>query len=490
MLTEDLHNVEKLLTMPEGKYYDRKAAEYDKTKIANALVAFANADGGTLAIGIKNRKLEGIDHLNPHKINDFEKVGYDLVKPALKVDCEYLPIEVNGKPNRLLLMSVKPKTGVLYSNAKEEYYLRVGDDTKKLTYSEIESMEYNKDIRYYEKNEVSDAILDDLDTEVVEEYKKAYGFTGDNLWKLLFPKGLAKRIVIVDEETQAVKYKLTVAGVLLLAENPSTFIPGARIRFIRYSGREAGVGEHLDVIKQELIEGPLTKQIKRASEVVQSQLREFTNLDMSTGKFETVPEYPDDTWLEGIVNAVAHRAYNLNGDDIRIIMFDDRLVIHSPGGLPSIVTVDNIRTTHYSRNPSIARGLVEFGWVREFGEGVNRMYESMEEFFLDDPEYSTTENSTDLILRNNIVMRNRRKSEAVSDVIDYDWKKLTQNERKVAIYAYEHEEVRPKDLVESVTGFTRSIAQYTLRKLTEKEILIKHSTSDTDPKSFYELKVH
>ena len=60
---------------------------------------------------------------------------------------------------------------------------------------------------------------------------------------------------------------------------------------------------------------------------------------------------------------------------------DDRLEIKSPGKLPSIVTVDNIKDTRYSRNPRMARVLTEFGCVRELNEGVKRIYADMEEFF-------------------------------------------------------------------------------------------------------------
>lgn len=73
-----------LLTKAEGQNFDRKAAEYDLKNLANQLVSFANADGGTVVIGIKVRKFEGIDHLDSHN-NDFLQVGYDLVKLALKI---------------------------------------------------------------------------------------------------------------------------------------------------------------------------------------------------------------------------------------------------------------------------------------------------------------------------------------------------------------------------------------------------------------------
>ena len=70
------------------------------------------------------------------------------------------------------------------------------------------------------------------------------------------------------------------------------------------------------------------------------------------------------------------------------MMFDDRLEIHSPGKLPNIVTVENIKHERFSRNPRIARTLTEFGWVREMNEGVKRIYSEMESYFLHEPKYT------------------------------------------------------------------------------------------------------
>lgn len=484
MISKKFTNIKNLLTMPEGRTFDRKAAEYDRKKLANILVAYANADGGVVAIGIKNKKIEGINCLGPHKINALLQVGVDLVNPSLKVDPTFLPVTVKGEKNKILLLAVSPSSDIIYANKRDEIYLRVGDDTKKLSYKQVRSLEFDKGIRYYEQEVVKGALLKDLDPEVVDEYKKIYGFKGKNLWDLLFPKGLAKRII---KNNTVVGYNLTVAGVLLLAKNPDIFIPDARIRFIRYNGTKSGTDEDLDVIKQEIIEGPLTKQIQKAKDIVESQLRNFTNLDLKTGRFQTVPEYPNDTWLEGIVNAVTHRSYNLHGDDIRIIMYNDRIVIHSPGNLPSIVTVDNIRHTHYSKNPYIASALVEFGWVREFGEGVNRMYERMEEYFLEDPEYKANDSFTELTLRNNIVMRNMRMNQSIRDILRDKWTNLSKNERRTVIYIYENKKVRAKDFIKDVPTIKESTARGILSRLVKKGILKRHASSTHDPKGYYTL---
>ena len=90
-----------------------------------------------------------------------------------------------------------------------------------------------------------------------------------------------------------------------------------------------------------------------------------------------------------IVNAVTHRAYSITGTDIQIKMFDDHIVVESPGKLPGLVRADNIRLTHFSRTPKIAEFLKNYKFVKEFGEGVNRMCNELEQVGLNNPVYHT-----------------------------------------------------------------------------------------------------
>lgn len=192
--------------------------------------------------------------------------------------------------------------------------------------------------------------------------------------------------------------------------------------------------------------------IQEAKDFISSQLREFVALNPSTGKFQSVPEYPEFAWLEGIVNAVTHREYALAGRYILVSMYDDRLEIESPGKLPSIVTLDNIKETRYSRNPRIARILTDFGWVRELNEGVKRIYSDMEKYFLDDPVYSEPGQSVRLVLKNNIVMRNlRRKGRALEFIGEDLWAKLDDVDHEILAYLASNIKVRKSELV----GHTR-----------------------------------
>lgn len=474
-----------LLTIPEGKTFDRKSSKYELNKLANILIAFANSDGGTVALGIRDKKFEGIKLLSSKKQNDFLQVGMQLVVPTLDVKIEKIKI-MNDANNvdEVWLLSVDPAEDKIYANKKDEVYLRSGDETHKVTYEERKKLEFDKSIRVYEKQAVNDALIEDIDPDALNEYKKMYNFSGESIWDLLFPKGLAKREI---DGNQKISYKLTVAGVLLLAKTPTAFIPGARIRFIRYEGREAKTGSDMNIVRQSLIEGPLPKMLTQVSAEVESQLRDFTSLNLTTGKFMDVPEYPKGAWLEGIVNAVTHRSYNYTGDDIRIIMFDDRIQIHSPGGLPAVVTTENIRKTHYSRNPYIARALTDFGWVREFGEGVDRIYKDMNEFFLDDPVYQVESSSVDLILKNNIIIRSFRKNNDLEARIGEDWDDLNFIEQKAIGIAYEHGSVKTREVLKAVENYSETSVRNALKHLSEIGIFERVATAPTSPKQYYKL---
>ena len=78
----------------------------------------------------------------------------------------------------------------------------------------------------------------------------------------------------------------------------------------------------------------------------------------------------------------------LSGKAFRSSLFDDRLEVDSPGTLAGMVKKENIRYTHFSRNPKIAAFLKDYGYVKEYGEGVDRMCKELEAIGLPDPVFN------------------------------------------------------------------------------------------------------
>ncbi len=157
----------------------------------------------------------------------------------------------------------------------------------------------------------------------------------------------------------------------------------------------------MNVVKDKIFTGRILDMVEKTLSFVRDQIKEHTYLGKE-GKFVTTPEFPEFVWKEIIINAATHRDYSIKGTDIQVKMFDDRIVVESPGNLPGIVRLNNMRQVHFSRNPKIAAFLHEYDYVQEFGEGVDRMYREMEKAGLPAPEYKDVAFMLNATIRNRI----------------------------------------------------------------------------------------
>ena len=277
---------------------------------------------------------------------------------------------------------------------------------------------------------------------------------------------------------------------LLFGKNPSFYMPSARVRVVKFEGNTFEVGENYNVIKDKTFDKCLYKVINEAKEFISSQLREFTKLN-SDGVFETIPEYPEFCWFEGLVNAITHRDYSNTGEYILIKIFNDRLEISSPGSLGGFVTIDNMKTERYSRNPLISRTLTEFGIVRELNEGVKRIYKEMENIHLNEPKYSVINNHLVLlVLENNIEVRSKIQSNSMlkKDKIRECWNTLNYQEQKVIQMIYDKGSVTSLD-VSILIERGKTTAIKLLNKLQEKDLIVWTGTSKSDRLGNYILKL-
>ena len=342
---------------------------------------------------------------------------------------------------------------------------------------------------------VDKVITDDNDTgkwnalRNVVYYSPSYpGYDNNvkNVKETYYTGNFSKDWGIAHIKTHGREERLTNAAVLLFAKNVYQFYPNCRIRFLRYDGNYAQVGTSINLIRDTGIECSLLEIIDKAKDFIATQLREFTLLDEKTGKFQVVPEYPEFAWQEGIVNAVVHREYAMTGSYIKVTMYDDRLEIESPGKLPNIVTVENIRETRFSRNPRISRVLTEMGWVRELNEGVKRIYSDMESFFLEAPIYSDPEQSVRLVLKNNIIMRSIRQGDRAMNRFGQDvWDSLDNAEKMIVSYLINKGAAKRAELTQ-YTGKSSGTVTNRLNKLIDRG-LVKANGNQYDPNRNYEV---
>lgn len=483
-MNEPLSKINTLITLSylqtqlENQYFERKGLgekDIKPTKIAEELIGMLNADGGVLAFGVSDEGV--IENLNDLgiKLDAYRKLVFDFIHPACNIELEEL--EIDGK--LIFLFHVEQELERVFClKDNEKVFLRVHDSNRLLDREKIKKLEYDKAIRRFEEEVVKDFENDDLDQELLQEYKEKLNYKGSVL-DLLVKRHLASK---KDEV-----YVLKNAAVLLFAKDPEKYIPSASARYIRYEGTEALTGVSHNVVKDERFENNIPRLITEIKFFLEASFKDYYFLDIESGKFKKVPEYPEDAWLEGIVNALCHRSYNVQGNAVYIKHFDDRLEISNSGPLPAQVTIENIKSERFARNPRVARVLEDLGYVRQLNEGVSRIYESMEKSMLSIPEYHVKNGNVYLILRNKISGHSKTIDDSIMRKIEKDWGLYNETQRKIFLYLFTKHKATIGEIVAYVQINENTVRGY-LNKFIEDKLLDRLSTKKRDINALYMFK--
>ncbi|MCI0475698.1 MAG: DeoR family transcriptional regulator, partial [Anaerolineales bacterium] len=252
------------------------------------------------------------------------------------------------------------------------------------------------------------------------------------------------------------------SGYLLLGREPQRAFPSAEILLARYSGKQME-----DEFMREVVRGSLPAQVRRAEAWLTANMRRGARIDAF--QREDRAEYPIPAVREAIVNAVAHRDYAIRGDEIRVLMFSDRIEVYSPGRLPGHVTVANIADERFSRNEVIAQVLADLGFIERLGYGIDRMIRQMREWGLPAPRFAETTNGFKVTLRG-------PGEKLVSEEIEKSkWRKLDLNERQQAALDFiaKNQRIANRDYRDMFPDVSEETIRRDLADLVEKDALIK-----------------
>ena len=476
--------LEDLRFKPENQYLERKGRDTKATHIANELIGMLNAGGGTLVYGIANDgTVEDLAHVGgllpeePTKLDAYRKLVHDLIKPPANVQLEEIYLETG---ELVFLYHVEQDHERLFQRSDNEaVYLRVADSNKgPQNRDEVKKLEYDKSIRSFEDELREDFDSADLDRAMCERYREAMRYDGP------FSELAVKRNLAIQRDGRVVFKN---AALLLFANDPEKYIPNASVRYVRYEGTTLKSGSGFNVVKDQRFERGIPGLIQELETFVEASLRDYYYLDMETGRFHRVPELPKEAWLEGVVNALCHRSYNIQGNPVMIRHFDDRMEIANSGPLPAQVTVENIAHQRYSRNPRIARALADMGYVRELNEGVPRIYRTMQEWMLADPEYTDVNNTITLALRNKVSDHKETILAEILERISADWDLFNGSQRRIISILFERKEATVDQLEELMSLTTQSVRN-NLRHLVDIGILERVSEKIRDPLAIYRFR--
>lgn len=242
----------------------------------------------------------------------------------------------------------------------------------------------------FDEQVVAKATLDDLSPDHWKRFRTER--TGDDR------DGLLTKLHMAATDVDGV-LRPTVAGVLMAAEDPREWMPNAFVQAVAYRGTEIHAGDtdfpyQLDAAD---LTGPLDRQVVDACQFVAKNMRVAAFKDVGRSDW---PQFDMAAVFEAIVNAVAHRDYSVYGSKVRLRMFEDRLELYSPGGLPNTLEVESLPHVQASRNETLASLLAKCPvpdrpWLTTSrqtmmdrrGEGVPIILENSKRLSGKEPEY-------------------------------------------------------------------------------------------------------
>ena len=348
----------------EATEYDKKLALEEKKPKSwcKSVSAFANTFGGALIFGISNEGMVvGLE--NPE--GDAEKIS-EVIKtrldPMPEFKLRFYQTE-DGKVLIILDVYKGDETPYYYSgDGVLEAYVRVGNESVKATATELKRLVLRGKNTSYDSQNSTYKAEDYAFSKLKERYKKWTGNSFDD--KDLISFGL------VNEQGN-----LTNAGALLADESP---IRCSRLFCTRWNGLNKSGGA-VDALDDAEYSGSVISLIENGEAFIKRNCK--MKWRKTANSREEMPEYVERSYHEALVNALAHRDYLVNGSEVHIDIYDDRMEIYSPGGMPDgsmIQDRDPLTVPSTRRNPVLADVFNRLGYMERKGSGFGKIISGYE----------------------------------------------------------------------------------------------------------------
>lgn len=333
--------------------------------LAGDLVAFSNSNGGQILIGVgDNGRVVGLSAEDVRRINQLiSNTATDRVRPSIN------PTTQNIKVGNLLVMVVTVKEGISkpYADNSGVFWVKSGADKRRVTSrEEVQRMLQNADLIHADELVIKETTTDDIDlVHFSTFFETVYGESLDrvldrdnlSLGCLLSNLGLAKDSM------------LNLAGLMIFGRKPQRYRPAYVVKAVSFIGNDPAGDKYRD---SQDIEGCLRDVHKGTMSFLTRNLRRIQGKKGFNSEGDL--EVPIAALEELVANMLLHRDYFISAP-WRVMMFDNRIELISPGALPNNLTIANIRNgVSVIRNPLLASFATKGDELpyRGLGTGVRR----------------------------------------------------------------------------------------------------------------------
>lgn len=434
------------LLIREGEGLIVEFKEKYTSKIDEDMVAFANTRGGTILLGVRDDGTVAGEKLT----NDLKAKINSLArncKPSISVNV--------ARAGEVVAVEVSEGGEKAYSCASG-YYRRLNGTTQKMSHEEVRLMFRENDPLPFEARTVKRFSFDDVSEAKVLAFAKEADVSIGKATAAEFLRSLK----VADEKV------VNNAGILFFAKNASDHLPQAQMTLVAFKGNAKGhIYDRLDV------RDDLLAQFNQAIVFLEKHLNvrsEIKRLDR-----EDIYEIPFKALREAVVNALMHRDYSITGTQVSVEVYDDRVEIVNPGGLPKGLARKELGAISIRRNELIADLFFRLDKVERVGQGIQRMKDAMAAAGLEEPEFEANgffravfRRSPEFSLKGPRGGVEKVVEKGVERVVE----KITSNQQRIIGLIHESATISARELAEKV-GISQRKVQENLAKLRAKGLL-------------------
>ena len=332
--------------------------------IGRELCAFANADGGTVLVGVSDAgKVVGVaDHnrLKPRVLSIARSAD-----PAIEVKVESV--------GEILRVTAPPQRRKPYS-FRGRFFVRDGASRQQMSNAEVEDLFYAAGRLHFARKPCPDFSMEnDLDDETWTRFT-ARAKIRESMDRMVALRNLG----LLDGED-----RMTQAGAWRLARDVRRFTTTAHVSCALFLGTEK-----VRILDRRDFDSDIPTMVDDAVAWILTKINvEFI---IKHVRREERPELPEEALRESVANAVAHRDYRSTAN-VQIYAFKDRIEIVSPGGLPAGMTEADLGLKSMPRNPLLFGMLSRMDVVENIGSGIKRIRDLCREHGVAEPMIDVSE---------------------------------------------------------------------------------------------------
>ncbi|WP_069469977.1 RNA-binding domain-containing protein [Candidatus Marithrix sp. Canyon 246] len=357
-----MENLKKRIYLGEDSYTQFKVNITNSEKLAEELVAFSNAKGGLLIIGVDDKaEIVGLSSDDIRRLNQLigNVINANLTPPIYPLVSIK---EINNK--NILVIEIDEGVNKPYSTNKGLYITKAGSDKRKISPEELKRLFAESKKLYADEEIIKTSDITDLNSQLFYRFLRVDNKT---VYNELKAGKLSFEYVLQNLELLRNGH-LTIAGNLIFGLEPQRFCPSFYVDAVYFDGNDITTNKF---ISKATLKGTFEKLYDDSLSFITTKLR--TVQKDKNFNSNGILEIDEEVLGELIINALVHRDYYINSS-IKIFMFHNRVEIISPGKLTNSLTIEKIKSgISIHRNPilnSICKTVLPYSG---YGSGIKRV---------------------------------------------------------------------------------------------------------------------